>query len=113
MNGPTSKTHAKKLLNLSKVLSNQVASQVSNEREEMLKAQVELRDRYLALERQYANALALLEAFTRRHGTSSFDRQTVQSLCARGQVEYTIDPERITVALRTIHVALDPDDKVT
>ncbi len=51
------------------------------------------------LSHKYANALALLEAMVRRHGTQVFDRAMVQSVCAHGRVRYEQTPDRITVML--------------
>lgn len=107
-----SRTEAKRLVNVARALSGQMADAMSNDRQRMETVHGELKADYLKLQNKYANALALLEAFVRRHGTSTFDRSTVQGVCSRGQVMYDVQDDRIVVQLRQLQAAVDPDEKV-
>ena len=87
-----SRSEAKKLRNLNTVHINHLTDGKQRALEE---ASAELQ----VLRQKLANASAVLEAVVRRHGAQVFDRKTVQSVCARGRVQYDVTPDRITVRL--------------
>lgn len=107
-----SRQESKRLLNLAQGLATQAGNLVSYDREKAEMSNKALRNEVLKLQREKANALALLEAFVRRHGTSTFDRPTVQGVCARGQIAYDVDPDRITIRLSGPREVPDPGVKV-
>jgi hypothetical protein len=88
-----SRSEAKKIRALTNVHINKLTDGRDRALEETSKALQEERQKT-------ANACALLEAIVRRHGAQAFDRQTVQSVCARGRVQFDVTADRITVRLR-------------
>lgn len=103
-----SKTQAKKLINLSRATIAQIGSAAQRNEKDL----AEQSRAHFVLQRQHANAMAIIEAFVRRHGPTIFDRQTVQSICARGAVVFDVAADRITVRLRPGPVAVDTDADV-
>lgn len=91
---PISRTKAKQLRSLHTVAINKM----TDGRDRALKETSE----ELQLTRQkLTNASAVLEAVVRRHGPQTFDRKDIQSICARGHIQFDVTPTRITVRLRS------------
>ena len=114
---PLSKQNMKRIRALHTVAINQM----TDGKERALKdASAELqesrkREDKLVAELKYAkqmlqNSCALLEAVVRRHGKQVFDRSTVESVCARGQIKTEALGDRITLSLRDKPTLVDSLD---
>lgn len=90
---PLSRTRAKRLFNLHKSTINTMTDGKQRALED---ASAELQ----RMRTMLANACAVLEAVVRRHGTQVFDRQSIESICAKGRIAWIVNGDRIGVKLR-------------
>lgn len=106
-----SRSEAKRLVNTARAVAAQVGGMASRKVENLEESNASLREEVLRLRRDKANALALVEAFVHRHGATVFDREQLETSCARGQVAYDVIDGRITVRLK-LQAVPEADTKV-
>lgn len=108
-----SRTEAKRMRNLNTGAIHRMTDGRERTVKMLLEDVEQARKELIALQRHHANALAILEAYARKYGEMHFDRETIQTLCARGRVMWEVLPDRIIVKLRpSIEVVADGGEAV-
>lgn len=96
-----SKQSLKRLHNLNSVALKQITNGQERRLSDVCSDLEKARREIALLNARLLSAAQLMEAVVRRHGVQTFDRQTVQSICKRGWVEFDLTDDRIAVRLRS------------